>query len=113
MYIQELHLKNFKRFTDLKIDLSELPSPPQLVLLIGANGSGKSSVFDAFEVSSGVEKALLHNANNQYYNKSQDSIYQVKITTADGRMIEVESIPKDSTGSVFGGSIIGKFLRSQ
>jgi AAA15 family ATPase/GTPase len=50
MFISKLQLKNFKRFTDLTIDL-ERPDeqPPKLVLLIGANGCGKSSIFDAFE----------------------------------------------------------------
>ena len=59
MPIQELHLKNFKRFTDVTTDLSELDIPPKLVLLVGANDSGKSSVFDAFEISSGVEKTYF------------------------------------------------------
>ncbi|NOT63431.1 MAG: AAA family ATPase [Acidobacteria bacterium] len=49
MFVNKIHLQNFKRFTDLTIDLSGLAAPPRLVLMIGANGSGKSSVFDAFE----------------------------------------------------------------
>jgi len=44
--LKKVHLKNFKRFTDLTID--QIPATSKLVLLIGANGSGKSSVFDAF-----------------------------------------------------------------
>lgn len=48
MKIYSLTLKNFKRFTDLQI--SGIPNSAKLVLLIGANGSGKSSVFDAFEI---------------------------------------------------------------
>ena len=47
MRITKVELKNFKRFTDLTID--GIPADTKLVLLIGANGSGKSSVFDAFE----------------------------------------------------------------
>ena len=47
MRIKEISLKNFKRFTDLAI--KDIPESAKLVLLIGANGSGKSSVFDAFE----------------------------------------------------------------
>ena len=54
MNVSELHLRNFKRFTDLKIDLAG--SPAKLVLLIGANGSGKSSIFDSFEYLSGPSK---------------------------------------------------------
>jgi predicted ATPase len=38
MHIASLKLKNFKRFTDLTIDLSKLLQPPESVLLIGANG---------------------------------------------------------------------------
>ena len=47
MRIKELRLQNFKRFTDLQI--KNIPSEAKLVLLIGANGSGKSAIFDAFE----------------------------------------------------------------
>ena len=50
MKIKSLQLKNFKRFTDLT--LQNIPDNTRLVLLIGANGSGKSSVFDAFETVS-------------------------------------------------------------
>jgi predicted ATP-dependent endonuclease of OLD family len=37
MQIERLHMKNFKRFSDLTIDLSSLQTPPKLVLMIGAN----------------------------------------------------------------------------
>jgi AAA15 family ATPase/GTPase len=47
MRIKEISLKNFKRFADLTI--KDIPESAKLVLLIGANGSGKSSIFDAFE----------------------------------------------------------------
>lgn len=47
MRIAKLELRNFKRFSDLTID--KIPEASKLVLLIGANGSGKSSVFDAFD----------------------------------------------------------------
>jgi AAA15 family ATPase/GTPase len=46
MKISKIHLTNFKRFTDLLID--NIPSTAKLVLLIGSNGSGKTSLFDAF-----------------------------------------------------------------
>ena len=48
MRIQSIQLQNFKRFTDLKIE--GIPETAKLVLLIGANGSGKSSVFDALNL---------------------------------------------------------------
>lgn len=46
MRIASLTLEKFKRFTELEI--ADVPSSAKLVLLIGSNGSGKSSVFDAF-----------------------------------------------------------------
>ncbi len=47
MRIIKLELRNFKRFSDLTID--KIPETSKLVLLIGANGSGKSSIFDGFD----------------------------------------------------------------
>jgi predicted ATPase len=45
--IKQLKLKAFKRFDDLTIDLGD--NPARIVALVGPNGCGKSSVFDAFE----------------------------------------------------------------
>ncbi len=45
MKIKSVYLQDFKRFTDLKI--TDLPETAKLVVLIGPNGCGKSSVFDA------------------------------------------------------------------
>ncbi len=61
MRIAHLTLSNFKRFTHL--ELIGIPASAKLVLLIGANGSGKSSVFDAFEFinsrSRGMSRDIL------------------------------------------------------
>ncbi len=51
MRISYLELKNFKRFTHLTVN--NIPESAKLVLLIGSNGSGKSSVFDAFRCAEG------------------------------------------------------------
>jgi predicted ATP-binding protein involved in virulence len=69
MRITKLQLQNFKRFTDLTISLDK---PYKLVLLVGSNGSGKSSVFDAFEVIS------THEKNENAYKKTYDRAYHVK-----------------------------------
>ena len=45
MKIKSIKLKDFKRFTDLTIE--GLPETAKLVVMIGPNGCGKSSVFDA------------------------------------------------------------------
>ena len=47
MKINSIQMKNFKRFTDLTIE--GLPETARLVVLIGPNGCGKSSVFEALE----------------------------------------------------------------
>ncbi|MCM1186438.1 MAG: ATP-binding protein [Lachnoclostridium sp.] len=45
MFIKKIQMKGYKRFHDLTIDLGE--SPKRIIALVGPNGCGKSSVFDA------------------------------------------------------------------
>ena len=84
MNIEKLRVKNFKRFTDLEIDLSSCQAPPKLVLLIGANGSGKSSVFDAFEYISAPHKQGIRNHYVDYFEKSSGTESSVSITLGGG-----------------------------
>jgi hypothetical protein len=82
MKIKSVQLKNFKRFTDLRIE--NIPEETKLVLLIGTNGSGKSSVFDGFRYSTFVANSSAKNdayllkpeTTKEYYRK------QVDVTTA-------------------------------
>ncbi|MDR0671373.1 MAG: AAA family ATPase, partial [Oscillospiraceae bacterium] len=46
MRIKSVELTNFKRFTHLTVD--GLPDTAKLVVLVGPNGSGKTSFFEAF-----------------------------------------------------------------
>ncbi len=46
MKIKEVRLNKFKRFTDLTI--TDIPETAKLVILVGPNGCGKSSVFEGF-----------------------------------------------------------------
>jgi len=46
MHICHIHLSQYKRFTELSVDL---PTPCPLVMLCGPNGSGKSSLFEALK----------------------------------------------------------------
>ncbi len=48
MRIDRLHIQNFRRFTDLTLELH-----PQFTLLVGGNGSGKTTILDALAVSLG------------------------------------------------------------
>ena len=87
MHISNVKLRNFKRFTDLSINLSQPKPPPKLVLLIGANGSGKSSVFDAFEVLANGGKDYFSEPNFAYYSKSgirESYDYAITIQTDQG-----------------------------
>ena len=45
MLIKQIHMTDYKRFHDLTINLGD--SPKRIVALVGPNGCGKSSVFDA------------------------------------------------------------------
>jgi AAA15 family ATPase/GTPase len=67
MRIKKIHLKEFKRFDDLTINLGE--NPKKIVALVGPNGCGKSSVFDAFEER---QKDFRNNGgeNSNFYSKS-------------------------------------------
>jgi AAA15 family ATPase/GTPase len=47
MKIKKIRLKEFKRFDDLTIDLGD--DPKKIIAVVGPNGCGKSSIFDAFE----------------------------------------------------------------
>ncbi len=76
MRIQSIQLQNFKRFTDLKIE--GIPETAKLVLLIGANGSGKSSVFDALNLF-GTQR---YSNDSPYFRKEVGSIYKIEIATA-------------------------------
>ena len=87
MNIEALHLKNFKRFNDLTIDLSSLDAPPKLILLIGANGSGKSSIFDAFEYLSGPANGLRHYYLD-YFKKRPDADMSVDCTLGGGVRVQ-------------------------
>ncbi|MDR2535875.1 MAG: ATP-binding protein [Treponema sp.] len=46
MRIKSVKLKEFKRFTHLVVD--GLPNTAKLIVLVGANGSGKTSFIEAF-----------------------------------------------------------------
>lgn len=84
MKIQKIRLQNFKRFTDLTIE--DIPENTKLVLLIGANGSGKSSIFDAFEVLNSYTKDGYINDGdkNLYYYKSPNKSFSIELDTSKG-----------------------------
>ena len=60
MRIKNIRLKNYKRFTELTI--ADVPPTARLVVLVGPNGTGKSSVFDSFLLKA---RASDEDVNNQ------------------------------------------------
>ena len=64
-----MHMQNFKRFTELTI--TDVPESAKLVVLVGPNGCGKSSVFDAFTLWHREQTGLGHSGDDEYYIKGQ------------------------------------------
>jgi predicted ATPase len=98
MRITNLELKNFKRFTDLTID--GIPEKAKLVLLIGSNGSGKSSVFDAFDF---IVKQFSGNTYSpvslEHYYSKNNLREEISITFSDGdsiKMIDKSVVSSDT-----------------
>ena len=89
MKIESLSLVNFKRFTQLQI--KQIPERSKLVLLIGTNGSGKSSVFDAFAfLQKGTRKPLPYDGGSEslnYYRKSKELAAAAEVRLHDGTTI--------------------------
>jgi len=95
MRIKAIHLKGFKRFTDLKIE--NLAPTVKLVVLLGPNGCGKSSLFDAFHSQSFKYTQMGFNMNTDYH------IRKASHTPLSSPIIEIEfhnvpngSIPKEA-----------------
>ena len=69
MRIKQVRLQNYKRFTELTI--ADVPKTAKLVVLVGPNGTGKSSVFDSFLLKArvAVNNQNLSGNMEQYYDK--------------------------------------------
>jgi hypothetical protein len=67
MRIKKLNLLKFKRFDNLTIDLGE--EPKKVVAMVGPNGCGKSSVFDAFEEKQRDYKSTNFNPSPSFLSK--------------------------------------------
>lgn len=105
MQIREIRLQNFKRFTDLTI--RNIPPEAKLVLLIGANGCGKSSVFDAFNWLAPPAHGYqpLHVEDNDPYfckNAATPSVQVITDTASYER--SADTFSKASSGKFYGRS---------
>lgn len=95
MKLKEVHIQQFKRFTDLKIE--RIPESAKLIMLTGPNGTGKSSLFEAFNFWASPAKGGVSFQRDYHWkvgNYSSDNwgeLYQ-KITLS---FHDLEIIPRD------------------
>ncbi len=71
MKIQSVELIQFKRFTHLKI--TDIPESAKLIMLIGSNGSGKTSLFEAFRQWSGRWGGTSFDSDESYLSKNESN----------------------------------------
>lgn len=72
MKIKEIHIRKFKRFSNLLI--KDIPESTRLVVLVGPNGCGKTSLFEAFNhyyKLTGYNSA--NNSEQVYFEKKDDT----------------------------------------
>lgn len=67
MRIKSIKMKDFKRFTDLTIQ--NIPQTAKLVVLVGPNGCGKTSVFEAFNQWYRYKGWNIGTSDNFYFSK--------------------------------------------
>ena len=92
MRIKNVHLQNYKRFTDLTI--SGIPESARLVVMVGPNGSGKSSVFDAFLLKSRTRRnnrSLSDGTYQGYFIKDQTASAGFTSTSQVAGNVNIES----------------------
>lgn len=94
MKIKKLHLKKYKRFSDLTINLGE--DPKRIIALVGPNGCGKSSVFDAMLFHNNAYNRIGNTGNKSYAYHSLDkeanyNYQNVEITFDTGDFSSVRS----------------------
>ena len=105
MRIASVHLKGYKRFTDLRVH--SIPESARLVVLVGPNGSGKSSLFDAFLLKSQSRSnyGLDEDAQKYYLKQGFEGGVAASTLQVRGRIEvsfhEAESLPDDALPAAF------------
>ncbi|EOX1771124.1 AAA family ATPase, partial [Vibrio cholerae] len=96
MKVAEISIKNFKRFSNLKI--TGISQSTKLVVIAGPNGSGKSSLFDAFNHYYRINSGFGYSSDESYFRKSQTESFDwyqnvdIRFHGSSGRQIEKKSM---------------------
>ncbi len=78
MRFKSATIKIFRRFTDLTVQ--DVPETARLIILVGPNGCGKSSFFDALSLWSLKYTGLIYDKNKDYYHKAAPGATQPSIS---------------------------------
>lgn len=84
MHIRSIYIKNFRAIEYLEID-----NIGQFVILAGANGCGKSSVFDAIR--------LLKTSHGEYHPSELHSFFQEFVINLQNRRKSIKKLFRDSS----------------
>ena len=104
MRIRSISLKGYKRFKDLTIDLGD--DPARIVALVGPNGCGKSSVFDALLFLQGAYGNIgkTGQKDSWYHSLDQDPNYDrnnVNVVFTTGSLDEVRNSRRGQRNTLF------------
>ena len=77
MKIKDIEINNFKNFKRLVI--KDIPKETRLVVLIGPNGTGKTSLLEAFNFYQ-QQRGFLHQGDKGYFAKNNGVIDSVDVT---------------------------------
>lgn len=95
MKIREIRISKFKRFTNFK--LTNIPQDAKLIVIVGENGSGKSSLFDAFNHYYRKNSGFGINTDLEYYKKGSSTDFNWHQTVEVSFHDQVQGeLPKNS-----------------
>jgi len=93
MRVKTIQLKNFKRFDDLTIELGD--DPKKIIAIVGPNGCGKSSIFDAFEERQKDYKSADSAQPSNFFSKLFYTIFIEKKTETYNKSEAIKITEKD------------------
>lgn len=116
MQIESIEIENYRVFKHARLD-----NLPQLVTLVGANGTGKSTLFDVFTF---LKDALAHNVGKavarrggmrelKSRNQSGPIRIEIKFRESGGRLATYELAIAEDSGRIVVEREILKFRRGQ